>query len=137
MGRALSSGVALRVILACRFAPATGSKAPAKALRRRPQTQAALLTAFLQRIAEENDDLAGAFIHRGAHIFRQIADLCRQLHRQTAADDALLAKLRQRMLIVGQEAVAIVPLAVVKMIDQALKISGVVMVEQRNAKGLL
>ena len=39
------------------------------------------------------------------------------------------------MLIVGQEAIAIVPLAVVKMIDQALKISGVVMVEQRNAKG--
>jgi hypothetical protein len=72
-----------------------------------------------------------------SHIFRQIAHFSGELHRQATADNALLAKLRQRMLVVSQQAVAIVPFAVSKMVNQAADIASIVMFKQRDAKASL
>lgn len=41
------------------------------------------------------------------------------------------------MLIVGQQAIAIVTVAMIEVVDQALQISGVVMFKQRDAEGFL
>jgi hypothetical protein len=75
-------------------------------------------------------------VHGGAHVFRQIANLCRQLDGETAANNPLLVKLIQRVLIVGQQAIAIVALAMGEVIDQALQISGV-MVSSATPKASL
>lgn len=41
------------------------------------------------------------------------------------------------MLIVGQQAIAIVTVAMIEVVDRALQISGVVMFKQRDAEGFL
>ena len=41
------------------------------------------------------------------------------------------------MLIVGQQAIAIVTVAMIEVVDQALQISGVVMFKQRDAEGFI
>lgn len=97
--------------------------------------QTAFLTSFLQRVAQQGDNLTGTMVHGGTHIFRQVANLCRQLDGKTAANNPLLAELIQRVLIISQQAVTIVAVAMIEVVDQALQISGVVMFEQRDAEG--
>ncbi len=56
---------------------------------------------------------------------------------KTPANNPLLAELIQRVLIVGQQAIAIVTVAMIEVVHQALQISGVVMFKQRDAEGFL
>ena len=73
-----------------------------------------VLTAIFQRLSEQGDHAASTFIHRAAHIFRQVAHFCRQLDGQAATDNSLLAELIQRVLIISQQAVTIVAVAMIE-----------------------